>query len=237
MTAGSRFFSLILPAEGREREAAHERARAAYEDHRWLWRFFPSPQGTARDFLFRRRDVDADGLPRYYVVSARPPEEAASDAWQVHPHPRAYAPRPAAGTRLAFDLRANPVTTVRSPAGRVVRHDVVMHEKKRLLGERGLARWGEWHERPALPNLVRQTCLGWLLARAERLGCAFDEPSLLTEGYAQHRGKADELRFSSVDFSGELTVTDAALFTEALTRGVGHAKAFGCGLLLVRPLR
>jgi hypothetical protein len=34
-----------------------------------------------------------------------------------------------------------------------------------------------------------------------------------------------------------LTVTDAASFTAALTLGVGHAKAFGCGLLLVKPLR
>lgn len=59
----------------------------------------------------------------------------------------------------------------------------------------------------------------------------------MAEGYTQHRGKADELRFSSVDFNGELTVADATAFTATLTRGVGHAKAFGCGLLLVKPLR
>ena len=230
----SRFFSLVTPAEGRERDAAHEWARAAYEDHQWLWHFFPAPAGSARDFLFRRRD--GDGMPRYYVVSARPPE-VPSAAWQAQT--RAYAPRLHAGMRLAFDLRANPVTTLRSATGRAVRHDVVMHEKKRLLGEQGLARWKDWPaaERPALPDLIRDTCGAWLRERAERLGCVFDDDVLMVEGYAQQRGKNDDLRFSSVDFSGELTVTDATAFTAALMLGVGHAKAFGCGLLLVKPLR
>ena len=49
-------------------------------------------------------------------------------------------------------------------------------------------------------------------------------------------GAVGKLRFSSVDFSGELSVLDADLFSGALTRGVGHANAFGCGLLLVRRL-
>ena len=108
-----------------------------------------------------------------------------------------------------------------------------------LIAERGCVRWSQWlgADHPALAALVRQTCLDWLLDRAGRIGCTFDEPSLRAEGYTQHRGKADELRFSSVDFSGGLTVADAAAFTAALSRGLGHAKAFGCGLLLVKPLR
>jgi CRISPR system Cascade subunit CasE len=49
--------------------------------------------------------------------------------------------------------------------------------------------------------------------------------------------KRDHLiRFSAVDFSGELLVTDPKLFQQALFDGLGHAKAFGCGLLLVRRI-
>ena len=83
------YFSLITPVPGREREAAHAWARSAgpYVEHQWLWRFFPAEAGSPRDFLFRRRD--ADGLPRFYVVSQRPPVPAA-DAWLIHP--RDYAP-------------------------------------------------------------------------------------------------------------------------------------------------
>ena len=43
-----------------------------------------------------------------------------------------------------------------------------------------------------------------------------------------------DIRFSTVDFSGELLVTNPQLFNLALYNGLGHAKAFGCGLLLVR---
>ena len=40
--------------------------------------------------------------------------------------------------------------------------------------------------------------------------------------------------FSSIDFTGELEVTDVDRFATALFSGIGRAKAFGCGLLLVK---
>ncbi|MCU0922945.1 MAG: type I-E CRISPR-associated protein Cas6/Cse3/CasE [Burkholderiaceae bacterium] len=226
-------FSLIQPAPGHEREAAHDWIAGAYQQHQWLWRFLPGPPGTARRFVFRRHDVE--GLPRFYVVSDTEPRSPVPN-WAVRSKP--YAPRLAVGDVLQFDLRANPVVTTRGADGRARRHDAVMQEKKRLLAKRGLARWADWGtpDRPALPDLVRRTCAAWLQARAARLGIAIDADALQVEGYARHRGKSDELRFSTVDFSGRLQVVDPDAFREALFRGVGHGKAFGCGLLLVRAL-
>ena len=63
-----------------------------------------------------------------------------------------------------------------------------------------------------------------------------DGDSLNVEGYQQHRGKRGELRFSTVDFSGGLCVADPAALRTALFSGVVHAKAFGCGLLLICPI-
>lgn len=228
------YFSLITPTPAHEREAAHEWTGGAYLEHQWLWRFLPAPPGAARKFIFRRRDVD--GLPRFYVVSEQEPI-APSAHWQVQR--KAYAPELVAGDWLAFDLRANPVVTTRNAAGKAARHDVVMREKTRRLRARKLTRWSDWTDtdRPAMPDLVRQTCSQWLLARCERLGIAVDEASLCIEGYEQHGGKAGQLRFSSVDFSGKLRVVDADALRQALFFGVGHAKAFGCGLLLLRPIR
>lgn len=236
------YFSLITPAPGREREAAHEWVSNAYGEHQWLWRFFPAPEGTARDFLFRRRDLD--GLPRFYVVSKRPPQPQ-DGAWRMQT--RDYQPRLAAGVRLAFELRANPVVA-RSSDGKARRHDVVMDEKKRLLQARGLERWDDWRAglataegdrdgdaRPALYELVQRTCTAWLKSRAEGGGFALDESGLIVDAYQQHGGKRGQLRFSSVDFAGHLTVTDPLRFAEVLAEGIGRAKAFGCGLLLVKP--
>jgi CRISPR system Cascade subunit CasE len=227
------FFSLITPARGHEREAAHEWTRGAYAEHQWLWRFLPAPRGTPRSFLFRRHDMD--GLPRFYVVSRDAPLPA-SACWEVRYKP--YAPELAAGQWLRFDLRANPVVTTRSIDGQASRHDVVMQEKTRLLKERGLQRWADWStpDRPALSALVQRCGATWLLSRGERLGVTFDADSVRAEGYEQHRGKADKLRISTIDFRGRLCVHDPQGLQTALFLGVGHAKAFGCGLLLVKPL-
>ncbi len=247
------FFSLIQPMPQHEREAAHERARGAYEDHQWLWeRFFPAPHGTPRHFLFRR--LDGGVAARFYAVSARPPQADVA-GWEVKP--ALYAPKVSAGERLHFDLRANPVVSrpggplldaegspklrlrgqaAGTPRHKVVRHDVVMDAKKRLLAERGLNRWQDWNDadKPPLYALVRQACARWLIDSGRERGFAVNEQSLSVDAYTQHRGKGDKLRFSSVDFSGDLTVLDACKFCAALTQGIGHAKAFGCGLLLVR---
>ena len=42
---------------------------------------------------------------------------------------------------------------------------------------------------------------------------------------------------STVDYQGVLTVTDPIRFHEAFTRGIGSAKAFGFGLLVIAPLQ
>lgn len=226
------YFSLIEPAPGHERDAAHERATGPYEDHQWLWKFFPADAGTARDYLFRR--LDAEATLRFYVVSHRVPVVPGS-SWRVRS--RDYAPKMQAGDRLRFDLRANPVVT-RDADGKRKRHDVVMQAKKKLLAERGLTKWEQWQcaDKPPLYQLVRDSCAAWLASRAQRSGLVVDDGSLAVDGYMQHRGKRELIRISTVDFSGELTVTDPALFNTALLSGIGHAKAFGCGLLLVRPV-
>jgi CRISPR system Cascade subunit CasE len=234
------YFSLITPTPGREREAAHEWVSGAYAEHQWLWRFFPSVDGSPRDFLFRRRDLD--DFPRFYVVSKRPPQ-AHGGAWRLHT--RDYAPMLAVGVPLSFELRANPVIA-RSTDGKGKRHDVVMDRKLHLLRARGLSRWEDWKDdrvsedgqldpKPALYELVQSTCTEWLKKRSENCGFALDESSLVVDAYQQHRGKKGQLSFSTVDFTGQLTVTDPSVFARTLEDGVGRAKAFGCGLLLVKP--
>jgi len=43
-----------------------------------------------------------------------------------------------------------------------------------------------------------------------------------------------EIRFSTLDFTGLLTVTDPDVFLDKLEQGIGPAKAFGCGLMLLK---
>lgn len=228
------YFSVITPVN--LRQAAHEMAQsAAYAEHQWLWKFFPSSQDQQRDFIFRRYDQEV--TPRFYIVSKREPV-AFSDVWQVQSQP--YAPQLSDGQHLSFQLRANPVITKTNDKGKPQRHDVVMDAKKRLLLEHGLtedATWRDWKrdDKPLLYDLTQQTCLDWLQSRSDRLG--FSIVAANVDAYQQHRADKREIRFSTVDFSGELIVTDSELFRQTLFKGIGHTKAFGCGLLLVKKLK
>lgn len=225
------YFSLILPEPGQERVAARAHLTDPYAEHQWLWRWFPADSGTPRDFLYRRREDD--GVPRYYVVSRRQPL-APQPGWSVQCRP--YDPVLSAGERLAFDLRANAVVS-RPTDGKGRRHDVVMDQKRRLMQERSLAKWSDWDrdERPPLYQLVHAAGRQWLAQRAQACGFELDGSLLRADAYQQHRIK-DKVRFTSIDFSGELVVTDPSRLKTALLGGIGHAKAFGCGLLLVRRL-
>ena len=227
------YFSLITPAAGHDHEAAQERLDGPYADHQWLWRWFPADPCAQRDFLFRRHE--SSGALRYYVLSSRAPAERLG-AWEAQTRP--YAPQIEAGERLSFELRANP-TVRHGHDGKSKRHDVVMNAKKNLLKSRGLARWADWNdnEKPPLQQLVHGACSDWMARRGERLGFTIDGSSLVVEGYDQHLEQAERnLRFSTVDLAGHLTVENPDAFQAALLQGIGSAKAFGCGLLLVRRL-
>lgn len=80
----------------------------------------------------------------------------------------------------------------------------------------------------------RGTTKGFSLVRDERR----KRLKFQAEGYRWHAlsRKGRSAGFSSVDFEGEIEVTDPTRFIEALFTGIGPAKAFGCGLMMVRRI-
>jgi CRISPR system Cascade subunit CasE len=98
----------------------------------------------------------------------------------------------------------------------------------------------EW----AIKADVDRALENWFKRQGERLGFTLltddnDLSKLQNSAYQWHSlsikgGKGDKSGFSSIDFTGELQITDTHKFKEALFSGIGRSKAFGCGLLLVR---
>ncbi|MGJ0489363.1 type I-E CRISPR-associated protein Cas6/Cse3/CasE [Methylobacter sp.] len=81
----------------------------------------------------------------------------------------------------------------------------------------------------------------WLKAQGDRLGFELMTDSvglskLQNSAYIWHslNSKGKKAGFSSVDFAGQLRVTDMEKFEQALFHGIGRSKAFGCGLLLIQ---
>lgn len=94
-----------------------------------------------------------------------------------------------------------------------------------------------------LDNVIRQQVqkaqIKWLTDRAERSGFIIEQPhKLQMTGYEWKSlpEKGRRAGFSSLDYEGVLTVTDPDSLVKMLNTGLGKAKAFGCGLMLVRRL-
>lgn len=196
-----------------------------YRLHQWLWDLFPDEPDTRRDFLYRRDEQQ--GWPVFYVLSKRKPE---TDSEALEIDSKAFGPKLREGDRLAFSLRANPVRTRKNigEPNKRVRHDVVMDLKKQLqVQDRDL---------PSKAELIQQAGEEWLVRRAEKYGFAID--AVRVDSYQQHRLKRKKglVRYSSVDFQGRLMVTAPQSFLRALLHGIGPAKGFGCGLMLVRRI-
>jgi CRISPR system Cascade subunit CasE len=83
----------------------------------------------------------------------------------------------------------------------------------------------------------------WLLRRMSEGGAGLEQMALdgFHLGEAQRRDAARVLRLRrampEATFSGVLRVTESAAFSALLARGVGRHRAFGFGMLLLRPAR
>jgi len=198
----------------------------AYAEHKLVWRWF-ADDSASRDFLFRREQHGE--RPTFYVLSRRPAADPTS-LWDIESKP--FEPRLALGTRLAFTLRANPVRVRKVSDDQTVksrrRDDVVADLKKR--------HYPDCAQRPPMAELVQKAGSVWLEERAESAG--FTLESVIVDNYQQQRwykaGMAQPITLSTVEYTGKLVVRDPNLFIDKLFRGIGPAKSFGCGLLLVR---
>jgi CRISPR system Cascade subunit CasE len=217
--------------------------------HRLVWSFLPAPEGAARDFLFRQ-DGEGDRLS-FYVLSRRP-LEAPRSIWSVEES--RFTPALWKDQVLEFALRANAVRrSLEVPAtsegalrraerrtARVQRpssdakHDIVMLQKRRLPRQGAGATFDE-------ATVVQEEGSKWLAGKAQGAGFELVDGSVRADGYRQHRvarGKGRDMTFSTIELSGWLKVVEPQLMIEKLWSGsqpgLGSARGFGCGLVLVR---
>lgn len=252
------YFSLIrLRRDVTPRDIATLGRADGYGQHKMIWDLFSDDPDRKRDFLYRFENMSR--LPTYYTVSEREPVDS-KGMWEISTKP--YAPIIKQSDRLAFKLRVNPVKSAkqeRSSADldawkksrddrglkpnksiergwtqKVIRHDVVMEAKTRI-GYKNLPP----EKRPHVATLIHDAGIEWLEAKSKDSGFTIARSCTRADGYLQHRffkkrgGKP--ITFSTLEFDGFLTVDDPEIFVEkCLFNGIGPAKGFGCGLMLVR---
>jgi CRISPR system Cascade subunit CasE len=82
----------------------------------------------------------------------------------------------------------------------------------------------------------------WLVGRAAQHGFSLAAQQDGRANLRLHRRQTQTFKrgmnavtLTIVTYDGILQVTDADAFRQALTSGIGHAKAYGCGLLTIAP--
>jgi CRISPR system Cascade subunit CasE len=195
--------------------AARLRLRDSYDWHQAVWKAFPGRDRQARDFL-TRLDSHREGFRLLIVSPAEPvrPEwwPPGPESWRTKLIPDAYFAR----RRYAFQLCANPTRKVTkiAPDGSLTKN-----------GRR-------------VPLSAREELAAWLGRKGTQCGFSLDEAGLqcFPRGREYFEKSGHRGLHSAVEFRGSLAVTDSATFREAFTRGIGTAKAFGFGLLVISPI-
>ena len=234
------FFSrLTLKPEVGQIQLLRKMSRNKYQLHQLLWNLFTgestrkdSKNKALADFVYRADYPEKQLI--IHLVSSRSPTNK-DGIWDIESKP--YTPDVQANQRLQFYLRVNPTITVYGRA-KHERHDALMHAKKKMT--EASKQQGQEAERYELWQAMQNMAQTWLLKREQHIGAKIMTEHLSADNYRQERivaqNQDDPIQFSTVDFEGILTVTDPEQFKSALFSGIGKAKAFGCGLLLVRRI-
>jgi CRISPR system Cascade subunit CasE len=202
---------VMLPIESSLRVGIKD----VYDWHQAVWKAFPGRDGDKREFLIRVDQKDC--FYRLLIVSPVEPVKPAwlpdgGDAWKTKPISENYFQH----SRYRFQLRVNPTKKVKSFG---------LDGRPKKNGRR-------------VPLVKREELVEWLKRKGEAGGFKVEEDSLrILGGGREHFSKEGAQGVhSSVDFEGGLTVTDAARFHATFATGIGSAKAFGFGLLVIAPI-
>lgn len=199
-----------------------ERSAAADAHHKLVWTAFADQRDRERDFLWR-----ADGAGRFFTLSPRPPVQ--NDLFaplEIKPFEPSLRP----GDLLQFTMRVNATRQRRLTKGadrqKSQRVDIVMD---RLFNT--VAREQRTERRDAVAQAAAED---WMAEQGKTKG--FEPLEVLSKGYhtleiARPRRKA---RLGILDLEGVIRVTDPDIFLSNLAAGFGRAKAWGCGLMLIK---
>ncbi len=218
-----------------------EEEQRASLGHRMMWSLFPEherKQQAGRPFLWREEQRG-----RFILLSRQQP--SGNGLLEIG-ETRAFSPSLTFGERLKFRMRANPTIDRRVAGRKSIRSDIVMDAIKAFpKNERAEPRnhelgWGEGSDGQALPMKAPRE---WLDRQGKGKGFAIEAAAALSyqvlrvphnnRGVSKGRHRS-LMTFGIIDFEGTLKVEDPEKFLDAIRAGIGRAKGFGCGLMLIR---
>lgn len=184
-----------------------EQFRNPYEIHRALWSVFPEARDQSRDFLFR---VEKSSTRQAQVLmqSERLPE-IETDTTRIQAYKSLDLDLPE-GIQLRFLMVANPVKKITDEQGRVDARGTVKKCRVPLISEDSQVVW--------LKRKLDGAVLAGNVDIEKKLPLNF-----------RRGGRPGKIQ--PYVFKGILQINNTSAFKSLMMRGIGPAKAFGCGML------
>ena len=197
--------------------------------HRLLWTLFADSPDRRRDFLWR-----AERGGQFFVLSHRPP---VAHPLFLPPEVKEFSPALSPGDRLAFILRAN-ATRDRAAIGRLPREDRRGKSRRVDLVMDLLQAVPKDARARERFRLADQAARDWIARQGSAHGFAPEEVTLNDYSVIslprQSGPRAAQAQLGVLDIAGTLTVANPTTFCARLGQGFGRARAFGCGLMMIR---
>ncbi len=183
----------------------------AYEWHRALWSLFPDVErGSVSPFLYHMESINlATGAQVLMQSSIEPVADSVlARVLATKPFPASFQ----VGQRLAFQLLANPTRCISDKQDKA--------NKKN-------------HGKCRVPLIKEEEQSSWL--QRKFAGAVSLETFHITNHAPLYFRKGNRAgKVVPVLFEGTFEIRDAERVAEIWESGIGPAKAFGCGLLMVR---
>ncbi len=214
-----------------------------YTWHKMLWDCYPNSPDAERDFLTRIDHLE--GAYRFWVMAKRKPacpKWCPADGFSLNEIRSSFL----SYRYYAFDVRVNPTKCIaqKGPGGEILFQRDSNGEILRNADGRPKRKHGK-----RVPLMKPDDLRAWLI-RKGRVRCTKDgndtpggfrvldekplEISPMVENHFRKKGHTGY--HGGVQFRGVLEVTDREKFVETYECGLGSAKSFGFGLLLLAPV-
>lgn len=193
--------------------AVKRRLNDSYAWHQLGWKLFPGKDKEKRNFL-SRLDQSSRGFVFYLLSDSMPirPDWCLKENWGVKEISNNFLEYDI----YRFDLRANPTKKIKK-----LKNGVFTKNGKRIA------------------ILKPEEQIEWLKRKAKQFGFELLNNSVTVNPAQTYRFRRKGVAglHIGVRFQGVLKVIDRSKFREAFNKGIGSAKAFLFGMLLLKPLK
>jgi len=213
-------------------DMARLRVKDAYGIHRIVYDLFEpvrdfatsAGQTPASGILYSDRGMK-NGWRKIMIFSDRPPRDPNNSRFEKQYEITGDLLDKLLGfPSYRFEITVNPVKREKSRAEPTEPDATMVNSDKRKKSSGRL-----------VPLRTREAVSEWFAAKAPTWGFDARHLEVTSLGVLQFEKKGQQVTLGQATLTGLLTVRDTTRFAHSFTHGIGRAKAFGCGLLLIEP--